>query len=96
MTVFFILKLYVSSRQSNYQDIIDGVVNWCQHNLLDQYDLTIIDIFQSPDLATQAGILVTPTLTKEQPLPVQRLVGDLSNLNTLLPERHLNGNSSRP
>jgi circadian clock protein KaiB len=95
MTAFFILKLYISNSQSNAQDIINGVVSWCDRSLLGHYDLSIIDLSQSPELAEQVGILVTPTLVKEQPFPVQRLVGDMSNLNILLPERHLNGNSSR-
>jgi circadian clock protein KaiB len=55
------------------------------HQLLESYDgehqLDIVDVLQHPQQAEDARVLATPTLIREQPLPVRVLVGDLSNLN---------------
>lgn len=96
MTQIYLLKLYLSSHQANRQEVVDAVSQWCDRWLGGQYELRVIDVMASPELAEQAEVLITPTLIRETPLPVKRLVGDLSNLSLLLPERHLNGNSSKP
>lgn len=61
------------------------------HKICDQAveecELSIIDILHHPEVADQQNILATPTLVREIPLPVQRIVGDFSNralvMNTL-------------
>lgn len=45
----------------------------------DRYDLEIVDVLERPDLAEQDQITVTPTLVRRRPLPVRRLLGDLSD-----------------
>jgi circadian clock protein KaiB len=55
------------------------------HLLLASYDgdhqLDIVDVLQEPQQAEDARVLATPTLIREQPLPLRVLVGDLSNLS---------------
>jgi circadian clock protein KaiB len=46
--------------------------------------LEVVDIYQSPLLATEADILATPTLVKQLPLPARRLIGDLSERGRVL------------
>lgn len=67
-------------------------------------DIDIVDINQSPQAAEDENILVTPTLLKKLPLPVRRLVGDLSDEKDIFvtldidpparSERGTNGNSA--
>ena len=45
----------------------------------DSYDLEVIDIYQEPGRATESDIIAAPTLIKEEPLPMKRLIGDLSD-----------------
>jgi circadian clock protein KaiB len=44
----------------------------------------VIDIYQQPSLAQAEDIIAVPTLLKKQPLPVQKLLGDLSNTQQLV------------
>jgi circadian clock protein KaiB len=46
--------------------------------------LVIIDILQHPQLAEDEKILATPTLIKSLPLPIRRIIGDLSATEKVL------------
>ena len=48
------------------------------------YDLEVIDIYQQPNLARDEQIVAVPTLIKRSPLPLRRLIGDLSNPKKVL------------
>ena len=56
----------------------------CEQELEGQYDLQIIDVLQFPDLAEDEKILATPTLIKSLPLPLRRVIGDLSDKEKVL------------
>jgi circadian clock protein KaiB len=56
----------------------------CQEYLPGRYDLEVIDIYQQPALAQTEDIIAVPTLLKKQPLPVRKLLGDLSNAQQLM------------
>jgi circadian clock protein KaiB len=55
----------------------------CETELNGEYDLEVIDIYQQPILARDGQILATPTLIREFPRPVRRLIGNLSNATGL-------------
>ena len=44
----------------------------------------MIDIYQQPEMAQEAQIIAAPTLVKRLPLPLRKLVGDLSNESRVL------------
>jgi circadian clock protein KaiB len=48
------------------------------------YQLDVIDICEQPILARESQIIATPTLIKESPLPLRRLVGNMSNTERVL------------
>ncbi|HOT82713.1 MAG TPA: circadian clock KaiB family protein [Candidatus Defluviicoccus seviourii] len=56
----------------------------CEEELGRTYELAVIDILERPQLAENEKILATPTLVKELPPPLRRVVGDLSNRERLL------------
>ena len=56
----------------------------CEQELGGQYDLEIIDVLQFPDVAEDEKILATPTLIKSLPLPLRRVIGDLSDKEKVL------------
>ena len=56
----------------------------CEQELEGQYDLEIIDVLQHPDVAEDEKILATPTLIKSLPLPLRRVIGDLSDTEKVL------------
>ena len=49
-----------------------------------RYDLEIVDLYQRPDLARSEQIVAAPTLLRRLPLPIRRLIGDLSNEKRIL------------
>jgi circadian clock protein KaiB len=56
----------------------------CEQELPGQYDLEIIDVLEFPELAEDERILATPTLIKSLPLPLRRVIGDLSDTEKVL------------
>ncbi len=75
----YILKLYITGNSSKSQRAIANLLRLCREELSNQYQLEIIDVLEEPQKAEKEKILVTPTLIKQLPQPLQRIIGDLSN-----------------
>jgi circadian clock protein KaiB len=75
----YVLRLYITGSTPRSQEAIRNIKRICEENLHDRYDLEIIDVYQQPELAKKEQILAAPTLIKELPLPLRKLVGDMSN-----------------
>jgi KaiB domain. len=56
----------------------------CEQELAGKYDLEIIDVLENPQLAEDEKILATPTLIKQLPPPLRRVIGDLSDIDKVL------------
>ncbi|MEA5593855.1 circadian clock KaiB family protein [Rivularia sp. UHCC 0363] len=56
----------------------------CQATLPNHFKITVIDVLKQPDIAEKEKIIVTPTLIREFPLPQVRIIGDLSDVKTVL------------
>lgn len=56
----------------------------CEAELGAEYDLEIIDVLEHPQIAEDQRILATPTLVKQLPLPLRRVIGDLSDREKVL------------
>lgn len=80
----YLLKLYVTGNTPISQRAIAKLYQICESKLPGQYELQIIDILENPQIAEEQKILVTPTLIKEVPPPIQRIIGDMSNTKTVL------------
>jgi circadian clock protein KaiB len=80
----FLLKLYVAGRGTRAEAAIANLRKLCENELRGQYELEIIDVLERPDLAEDARILATPTLIKQLPPPLRRVIGDLSDREKLL------------
>ena len=80
----FVLKLYVSGITPRSRRAIENLQKLCEEHLSDGYDLEIIDIYQQPGLAKGAQIVAVPTLVRTLPLPLRRVIGDLSDPGRIL------------
>jgi len=78
------LRLFVTGASSRTSTAIANLRRICEQELEGQYDLQIIDVLQFPDLAEDEKILATPTLIKSLPLPLRRVIGDLSDKEKVL------------
>lgn len=63
---------------------IDNLKKICEEQLHGRYTLEVIDISQKPEAVRKEEILATPTLIKELPKPIRRIIGDLSNRERIL------------
>ena len=80
----YVLRLYVSGSTMKSAVAVENIKRICEQYLKNRYDLEVIDIYQQPHLARDEQIVALPTLIKRFPLPLRRLVGDLSNLDRVL------------
>ena len=80
----FLLKLYITGQTPKSQRAIANLRRLCDEELQGQYELDIIDILERPQLAEDEKILATPTLAKELPPPLRRIIGDLSDKDKVL------------
>jgi len=82
--VQFVLRLYVTGLTRRSAQAIHTVKDLCEEELKGRYELEVIDVSKRPDLAKEENIIAAPTLVKELPLPLRRLIGDLSDRERVL------------
>jgi circadian clock protein KaiB len=80
----FKLKFFISGDSPRAQQAIENLWAICEKEYPEEYELQVIDVLENPELAEKERILATPTLIKEQPLPLRRLIGDLSDSEKVL------------
>ena len=78
------LRLYVTGTTPKSVRAIENIKALCEEYLQGRYDLEIIDVYKQPFLAKGEQIVAVPTLVKRLPLPLRRLVGDLSQTDRVL------------
>jgi circadian clock protein KaiB len=76
--------LYVSGSTLKSERAVENIKRVCEQHLKGRYNLEVIDIYQQANLARDEQIVAVPTLIKRLPPPLQRLVGDMSNLRNVL------------
>ena len=80
----YVLRLYVTGMTPRSTRAVENVRAICEQHLQGRYDLEVIDIYQQPILAKGEQIIAAPTLIKKLPLPLRRVIGDLSNTERVL------------
>ena len=74
-----VLTLYITGRTSRSERAIANLKRLCEEELDGVCEVTLIDVLECPQLAEDRKIVATPTLVKESPLPMRRIIGDLSD-----------------
>lgn len=80
----YILRLYITGQTPKSERAIENLRRICEEELDGQYQMVIIDVLERPQLAEDEKILATPTLIKELPPPLRRIIGDLSDTEKVL------------
>jgi circadian clock protein KaiB len=80
----YILRLYINGATVKSMRAVGNIKRVCEEHLKGRYDLEVIDIRRQAKLARDEQIVAVPTLIKRLPLPLQRLVGDMSNVTSVL------------
>ncbi len=74
----YTLRLYVAGNTPRSADAIVNLRHICESHLHGRYKLEVIDIYQQPALARGEQIIAVPTLIKYLPLPLKKVIGDMT------------------
>jgi circadian clock protein KaiB len=78
------LRLYVTGQTPRSLRSVQNLTAICNRYLPGRFDLQVVDLYQQPALAAENQVVAAPTLIKAMPLPLRRLVGDLSDEKRVL------------
>lgn len=80
----YTLRLYITGTTSRSITALTNLKKICEDYLEGQYDLEVIDLYKNPGLAKGDQIIAAPTLIKQLPEPIRRIIGDMSNKEKVL------------
>jgi len=80
----YVLRLYVTGMNPRSAEALAAIRKICAEHLEGRYTLEVIDIYQHPELARKEQLIAAPTLIKQLPAPLRRLVGSLSETGRVL------------
>ena len=78
------LRLYVAGQTPKSIVALANLKRICDQHMNGQYKIEIIDLMENPQLAQKDQIVAIPTLVRELPAPLKRIIGDLSNTDRVL------------
>lgn len=78
------LRLYVAGTNARCQAAITNLTRICEERLAGRYSIEVIDLLERPQLAAGEQIVAIPTLVRQLPEPVRKIIGDLSNEERVL------------
>jgi circadian clock protein KaiB len=83
-TQFLELRLYVAGQTPKSLAALANLKKICREHLNDSYRLQVIDLVKTPQLAQGDQILAIPTLVRKLPIPIRKIIGDLSDAERVL------------
>ena len=80
----YILRLYIAGQTPKSVTAFANLHKICEEHLAGRYKIQVVDLLENPQLAKGDQILAIPTLVRELPAPMRKVIGDLSSLERLL------------
>ena len=80
----WILRLYVAGQTPKSIAAFNNLKKICEEQLKGKYTIEVIDLLENPQLSRDDQILAVPTLVRKLPVPVRKIIGDLSNTEKVL------------
>lgn len=81
---FWMLRLYIAGKTPKAVTALANLEKICAEQLKGRYSIQVIDLLVTPQLAADDQILALPTLVRKLPVPVRKIIGDLSNTERVL------------
>ncbi|AEV99511.1 circadian clock protein KaiB [Niastella koreensis] len=78
------LRLYIAGNTPKSIAALANLKKYCEQHLAGQYSLEVIDLLIQPQLAAGDQIFAVPTLVRKVPVPIRKIIGDLSNEEKVL------------
>jgi circadian clock protein KaiB len=80
----WILRLYVAGQTLKCKTAFVNLKRICEEELDGRYTIEVIDLLENPQLSREHQILAIPTLVRKLPVPVRKIIGDLSDKDRVL------------
>jgi circadian clock protein KaiB len=80
----WVLRLYVAGQSPRCLTAFENLKRICEYELDGHYSIEVIDLLQNPQLSKDDQIVAIPTLVRKLPVPVRKIIGDLSNTERVL------------
>lgn len=80
----WLLRLYVAGQTPKSLAAFANLKKICEEHLAGKYRIEVIDLVEHPQLAKGDQILAVPTLVRQLPPPLRKIIGDLSNTERVL------------
>lgn len=80
----WILRLYIAGQTPKSVAALSNLNAICESKLKGQYKIEIIDLARKPELARENQIFAIPTLVRQMPEPIRKIIGDLSDKQRVL------------
>lgn len=90
------LRLYVAGQTPKSLTALSNLKRICAEHVNGNYELEVIDLIKNPHLAQGDQILAIPTLVRNLPVPIRKIIGDLSNVDRVLVGLNLSGTEQAP
>jgi len=80
----WVLRLYVAGQTPKAITAFANLKKICEEQLKNKYTIEVIDLLINPQLGAEDQIFALPTLVRKLPVPVRKIIGDLSNTERVL------------
>ena len=80
----WVLRLYVAGQTPKAIAAFTNLKRICEEQLNGKYSIEVVDLLKNPHLANEFQIVALPTLIRKLPVPVRKIIGDLSNTERVL------------
>ncbi|ACL16974.1 circadian clock KaiB family protein [Methanosphaerula palustris] len=81
---FWRLRLYIAGQTPKALTAFENLKRICEEHLKGRYTIEVIDLLVNPQLAEGDQIIAIPTLIRNLPTPIKKIIGDLSNTEKVL------------
>jgi len=81
---FWQLRLYVAGQSPKSRRALENLKLICEEHLAGKYSIEVVDLMKNPQLAKGDQIFAVPTLVRQLPEPIKKIIGDLSNAERTL------------
>jgi circadian clock protein KaiB len=78
------LRLYIAGQTPKSVTALSNLKKYCEEHLQGRYKIEVIDLLLQPQLAEGDQIFAVPTLVRKVPVPIRKIIGDLSNEEKVL------------
>ncbi len=80
----WVLRLYVAGQSPKAMTALKNLKKICREQLNGKFTIEVIDLLENPQLGAEDQIFALPTLVRKLPVPVRKIIGDLSNTERVL------------